>query len=127
MPQECSLKGKSGRTTPEPPKINNNLGALLKTGNPIVKRQSGLTTTSCRSENSAINSKLLVNHAGWGMRIVFVPDDELEKVHPIEIREPEADLRSQEDVLLNLYGHCTIPWAHRQPPQVGTGLLWQSS
>jgi hypothetical protein len=35
--------------------------------------------------------RLLVAHAGWGMRIVFVPDDELEKMHPIEIREPEVD------------------------------------
>jgi len=32
--------------------------------------------------------RLLTTHAGWGMRIIFVPDDEIEKVHPIEIREP---------------------------------------
>jgi hypothetical protein len=35
--------------------------------------------------------KLLVTYAGWGMRIVFVPDDEIEKVHPVEIREPDDD------------------------------------
>lgn len=35
--------------------------------------------------------KLLITHAGWGMRIVFVPDDEIEKVHPIAIREPEDE------------------------------------
>jgi hypothetical protein len=33
--------------------------------------------------------KLLKTHAGWGMRIVFVPDDQLEVMHPIEIREPQ--------------------------------------
>ncbi len=35
--------------------------------------------------------RLLVTHAGWGMRIVFVPDDEIDAMHPIEIREPEDD------------------------------------
>jgi hypothetical protein len=35
--------------------------------------------------------RLLTTNAGWGMRIVFVPDDELEKMHPIEIREPIDD------------------------------------
>ena len=35
--------------------------------------------------------RLLLTHAGWGMRIVFVPDDETEKVHAMEIREPEDD------------------------------------
>jgi hypothetical protein len=34
---------------------------------------------------------LLLTHAGWGMRIVFVPDDETEKMHPIEMREPKDD------------------------------------
>lgn len=37
--------------------------------------------------------RLLTTHAGWGMRIVFVPDDDLETMHPIEIREPEDDHR----------------------------------
>jgi hypothetical protein len=32
--------------------------------------------------------RLLVTHAGWGMRIVFVPDDEIEKVHQVVTREP---------------------------------------
>lgn len=35
--------------------------------------------------------RLLVTYAGWGMRIVFVPDDEIEKVHPVEIREPKDE------------------------------------
>jgi hypothetical protein len=35
--------------------------------------------------------RMLTVHAGWGMRIVFVPDDELDAMHPIEIREPEDE------------------------------------
>jgi hypothetical protein len=35
--------------------------------------------------------RLLVTHAGWGMRIVFVPDDQIDKVHPVEMREPEDE------------------------------------
>ncbi len=35
--------------------------------------------------------RLRVTHAGWGMRIVFVPDDEIDAMHPIEIREPDDD------------------------------------
>jgi hypothetical protein len=31
----------------------------------------------------------LTTYAGWGMRIVFVPDDELDEEPRIEIREPE--------------------------------------
>lgn len=38
--------------------------------------------------------RLLTTHAGWGMRIVFVPDNDLESMHPIEIREPEEYPRS---------------------------------
>lgn len=37
--------------------------------------------------------RLLTTHAGWGMRIVFVPDDDIESMHPIEMREPEEDPR----------------------------------
>ncbi len=33
--------------------------------------------------------RLLTTYAGWGMRIVFVPDDELHESPRIEIREPE--------------------------------------
>ena len=33
--------------------------------------------------------RLLTTYAGWGMRIVFVPDDELDEEPRIEIREPE--------------------------------------
>ncbi|MGD0076947.1 MAG: hypothetical protein ABSD31_21875 [Candidatus Binataceae bacterium] len=34
--------------------------------------------------------RLLITYAGWGLRIVFVPDDELHKQPRIEVREPEA-------------------------------------
>lgn len=33
--------------------------------------------------------KMLCTYAGWGMRIEFVPDDELEKTPKVAIREPE--------------------------------------
>lgn len=36
-------------------------------------------------------SRLLTTYAGWGMRIVFVPDDELADPPRIEVREPEED------------------------------------
>ena len=32
---------------------------------------------------------MLTTHAGWGMRIVFVPDSDLEKPPVIVVREPE--------------------------------------
>jgi hypothetical protein len=32
--------------------------------------------------------RMLCTYAGWGMRIVFVPDDELEKLPRISVREP---------------------------------------
>ena len=32
--------------------------------------------------------KMLCTYAGWGMRIVFVPDDELERTPKIVVREP---------------------------------------
>src|SRR4029453_17160245 len=35
--------------------------------------------------------RLLTTHAGWGMRIVFVPDDELDEEPRIEIREAEEE------------------------------------
>jgi hypothetical protein len=35
--------------------------------------------------------RLLKTYAGWGMRITFVPDDEIENVHRIEIREPNDE------------------------------------
>ena len=35
--------------------------------------------------------KALTVFAGWGMRIVFVPDDELENEPRIEIREPQEE------------------------------------
>ena len=34
---------------------------------------------------------LLTTYAGWGMRLVFVPDDETTKLPKIEVREPEHD------------------------------------
>jgi hypothetical protein len=33
--------------------------------------------------------KMLCTHAGWGMRIVFVSDDELEQTPNIAVREPD--------------------------------------
>jgi hypothetical protein len=33
--------------------------------------------------------RLLTNYAGWGMRIVFVPDDEIDEEPAIEVREPD--------------------------------------
>jgi hypothetical protein len=33
--------------------------------------------------------RMLCTYAGWGMRIVFVPDDELEQPPAIAVREPE--------------------------------------
>ena len=35
--------------------------------------------------------RLLTTYSGWGMRIVFVPDDELADSPRIEMREPEED------------------------------------
>lgn len=35
--------------------------------------------------------RLLTTYGGWGMRIAFVPDDELEQEPRIEVREPEGD------------------------------------
>jgi hypothetical protein len=33
---------------------------------------------------------LLLTHGGWGMRIVFVPDDRLDEEPEIEVREPDS-------------------------------------
>ena len=33
--------------------------------------------------------RLLATHGGWGMRVIFVPDDELTDEPTIEVREPE--------------------------------------
>lgn len=35
--------------------------------------------------------RLLMTCAGWGMRVTFVPDDEIDLVPAIEVREPEKD------------------------------------
>jgi hypothetical protein len=35
--------------------------------------------------------KLLSTCSGWGMRLIFVPEDELEKTPAIEVREPDKD------------------------------------
>ena len=37
--------------------------------------------------------RLMTTYAGWGVRIVFVPDDELHEEPQIEIREPEEKRR----------------------------------
>jgi hypothetical protein len=39
--------------------------------------------------------RLLVSYAGWGMRIVFVPDDDLHEQPCIEVREPEREEPSE--------------------------------
>ncbi len=33
--------------------------------------------------------KMLCTYAGWGMRLIFVPDDELEHVPKVAVREPD--------------------------------------
>jgi hypothetical protein len=35
--------------------------------------------------------RLLLTHAGWGMRVVFVPDDEVHDPPRIEVREPKEE------------------------------------
>ena len=35
--------------------------------------------------------RLLKTYAGWGMRIVFVPEEQIEDVHHIEIGEPNDE------------------------------------
>ena len=34
--------------------------------------------------------RMLCVYAGWGMRIVFVPDDELDRTPKTAVREPEG-------------------------------------
>jgi hypothetical protein len=34
--------------------------------------------------------RMLLTYAGWEMRIVFVPDDELEREPKVVVREPEG-------------------------------------
>jgi len=35
--------------------------------------------------------RLLTTHAGWGMRITFVPEDDLTKIPEVEVKEPEDE------------------------------------
>ena len=35
--------------------------------------------------------RLLSTYSGWGMRIVFVPDDEIDEDPAVEVREPEGE------------------------------------
>jgi hypothetical protein len=35
--------------------------------------------------------KLLTTYAGWGMRIEFVPDDDVHRRPALEVREPELE------------------------------------
>ena len=37
--------------------------------------------------------RMLKTYAGWGMRIIFVPDDEVHETPTIEVREPDKDRR----------------------------------
>ena len=55
-------------------------------GGPAANRSSTLTTTSCPGVSSAAFSRRM---PAGGMRIVFVPDDELDEEPRIEIREAE--------------------------------------
>ena len=36
--------------------------------------------------------RMLCAYAGWGMRIVFVPDEEINEEPYIEVREPDEDV-----------------------------------
>jgi hypothetical protein len=35
--------------------------------------------------------RLLATRAGWGMRVVFTPENETHRQHPVEVRDPEED------------------------------------
>ena len=48
-------------------------------------RSSTWTTGSSTGRNSG---RLIRAYAGWGMRTVFVPDDELDRTPKIAVREP---------------------------------------
>jgi len=37
--------------------------------------------------------RMLTTYAGWGMRIAFVPDDDVHEEPRIEVREPNKDGR----------------------------------
>jgi hypothetical protein len=39
---------------------------------------------------------MLTTYAGWGMRIVFVPDDQLHRRPALEVREPDTENESAE-------------------------------
>jgi hypothetical protein len=47
-----------------------------------------------REEDAAIIEYLepgISTYAGWGMRVIFVPDDRTNVQPPIEVREPERE------------------------------------
>jgi len=35
------------------------------------------------------SGKIIVTYAGWGMRVTFVPNDEVHRQSSVEIREPD--------------------------------------
>jgi hypothetical protein len=39
--------------------------------------------------------KLLTTYAGWGMRIEFVPEDEVHRRPALEVREPELETQGE--------------------------------
>ena len=41
--------------------------------------------------------RMLTTHAGWGMRIEFVPDDQLHRRPALEVRQPDPDDESAAD------------------------------
>ncbi len=40
--------------------------------------------------------RMLTTYAGWGMRIEFVPDDQLHRRPALEVREPDPEPESAE-------------------------------
>jgi hypothetical protein len=50
--------------------------------------------------------KMLSTYEGWGMRIIFVPEDETYKSPPIEIKEPNEDKTASIMLLDELCGAC---------------------
>jgi hypothetical protein len=56
------------------------------------RRASG---TFIRARNAALSleefGRMLMTHAGWGMRIEFGPDDELHRRPTLEVRKPDPE------------------------------------
>jgi hypothetical protein len=54
--------------------------------------------TFIRARNAELSleefGRMLMTHAGWGMRIEFGPDDELHRRPALEVREPDPEKES---------------------------------